>query len=202
MEAKLKKFRSLRSRKESKDNNNDKIDKSKRKITNSLLPRIFRNMGIQEEEVLLIENDEPLPAKPNRIKEKLNEVIPQVSKYTPELTEVTSEVSDVISEVSEPETLEEENPVSWQYCIIKYSAYAIIWLSLFIYFIKLQFGAVYFGVTVLIGICLNTRTKPKKRGEVSAYSVFNEDCASIDGTLKAEELQRQLLYGSLPVRIF
>lgn len=149
-----------------------------------------------------IENEEPRPFKQNQKKERLNKDIPQVSKYKPELNEVMSEVSDVLSEVSEVETLEEENPVSWQYCIIKYSAYAIIWLSFFIFFINLQFGAVYFGVTVLIGICLNTRTKPKKKGEVSAYSVFNEDCTSIDGTLKAEDLQRQLLYGSLPVRIF
>lgn len=54
METKLKKFRSLRSRKELKDNNDDKIDKPKRKITNSGFSRIFRNMGIQEEEVLLV----------------------------------------------------------------------------------------------------------------------------------------------------
>ncbi|CAH2094755.1 unnamed protein product [Euphydryas editha] len=38
-------------------------------------------------------------------------------------------------------------------------------------------------------------TTPKKKGEVSAYSVFNKNCVSIDGTLKAEELEKQMIYG-------
>ncbi|CAH1110733.1 unnamed protein product [Psylliodes chrysocephalus] len=46
-----------------------------------------------------------------------------------------------------------------------------------------------------VGIYINTRTTPKRRGEVSAYSVFNKDCKSIDGTLKAEQFEREIRYG-------
>lgn len=112
------------------------------------------------------------------------------------------EISEVASEVSEVESFEEEKPESLKYCIIKYSLFTAVWLSLYIYFLYLQFGAVYFVISVLIGIYLNTRTRPRKRGEVSAYSVFNENCVSIDGTLKAEQFEREIRYGAGTVRSF
>lgn len=185
MEAKLKEYRALRRRKELIDNAKDKIEKSKEKIVNFLVPKIFRDMGNQnEEEVLLMENEE-LPAM-----------------EPPKSPVVPLQPCEVMSEVSEVESLEEENPESWNYCIIKYSAIAIVWLSLYIFFLRLQFGAVYFVISVLIGIYLNTRTRPRKRGEVSAYSVFNENCVSIDGTLKAEQFEKEIRYGMGTVRSF
>ncbi|KRT82964.1 hypothetical protein AMK59_4577 [Oryctes borbonicus] len=79
--------------------------------------------------------------------------------------------------------------------IVTYALWFIIWASLYAVFIKLQFGTVYLIVSGIIFICLNTRTKPKKPNEISAYSVFNKDCKSIDGTLKAEQLERQMIFG-------
>lgn len=182
MEAKLKEYRALRRRKQLIDNTKEKIAKSKEKLINLLVPKIFRDMGnVKEEEVLLMENEEPPPIERS----------PQIE-----------EISEVVSEVSEIESLEEDDPESWKYCVIKYSMYAIVWLSLFIYFLKIQFGAVYFVISVLIGIYFNTRTRPRKRGEVSAYSVFNENCQSIDGTLKAEQFEREIRYGAGTVRSF
>ncbi len=35
----------------------------------------------------------------------------------------------------------------------------------------------------------------RPRHEPSAYSVFNKDCESIDGTLTAEQFERELRYG-------
>nr|CAH7718648.1 unnamed protein product [Callosobruchus chinensis] len=75
-----------------------------------------------------------------------------------------------------------------------------LWSILYVIFIKLQFGTVYLIVSCLIGMYLNTRTKPKAPGEVSAYSVFNENCESIDGTLKAEQFEREIRYGPSSVR--
>lgn len=69
------------------------------------------------------------------------------------------------------------------------------WLLVYIGFIKIGFGAVFFTISLLIFIYMNTR-KRKQKGETSAYSVFNKDCQSIDGTLKAEHLEKQLLYRS------
>lgn len=55
-------------------------------------------------------------------------------------------------------------------------------------------------LSALAGIYYNTRTGPKRRGEVSAYSVFNKNVESIDGTLKAEQFEREIRYGSMSVR--
>jgi hypothetical protein len=108
--------------------------------------------------------------------------------------------SDITSEVSETESIIEENPESWKYFAIKWTIYSISWLTLFLIFLKLEFGAVFFVISVFVGICLNTRTRPRKKGEVSAYSVFNADCVSIDGTLKAEQFEREIRYGAATVR--
>ncbi|XP_038206946.1 uncharacterized protein LOC119828771 isoform X2 [Zerene cesonia] len=180
MEAKLKEYRALRRRQQFVDNIKQKLEHSKEKIVNFLVPK--PNMGERnEEEVVLLENEEDTSI--NNTKALLEESV------------------DLTSEVSEVESIE-ENQESWRYCMIKWTIYAIIWLTLFIYFLKLQFGAVFFVISVLIGICLNTSTRPKKRGEVSAYSVFNKNCVSIDGTLKAEQFEKEIRYGAGSVRTF
>lgn len=89
---------------------------------------------------------------------------------------------------------------SWRYCIIKWSIYAIVWLTLYAIFLKLQFGAVFFVISALLGIYFNTRTRPRRIGEVSAYSVFNQNCVSIDGTLKAEQFEKEIRFGPGTVR--
>jgi len=61
-------------------------------------------------------------------------------------------------------------------------------------FVQLGFGAIYFIVSSLVLIWRNTKKTPRKVGEPSAYSVFNPNCEAIDGTLKAEHLEKQLLF--------
>lgn len=79
--------------------------------------------------------------------------------------------------------------------IVTYLLYFALWVTLYAIFIKLQFGTIYFIVSALVGMYLNTRTGPKKPNEISAYSVFNENVQGIDGTLTAEQLQREMLFG-------
>lgn len=83
--------------------------------------------------------------------------------------------------------------------VVTYFLYFVLWVTLFAIFIKLQFGLVFLVISALLGIYLNTRTGPKKKDEVSAYSVFNKDCESIDGTLKAEQFEREIRFGSAAV---
>lgn len=111
---------------------------------------------------------------------------------TPEELEelVSSEECD--SENTENDTLFQCTYIDMAY----YSLWFLLWLTLYIIFIKLQFGSVYFIVSSLIAMYVNTRTGPKKRNEVSAYSVFNKDCESIPGTLKAEQFEREIRYGA------
>lgn len=80
-----------------------------------------------------------------------------------------------------------------------YSLYFSLWLTLYILALRIEFGAIYFILSSFYLIWVNTRTKPKKKGEVSAYSVFNPDCKSIDGTLKAEQFEREIMFGATSI---
>ncbi|VVD00982.1 unnamed protein product [Leptidea sinapis] len=170
MEAKLREYRALRRRKELIENVKQKLEKAKDKFVDFLLPET--NMDRKEDEIVLLEDDST-----------------HIGKSELQLEDTTEGIEE--SEV--PPT--EENQETWKYFLVKWSIYSIIWLTLFIYFIKLQFGAVFFVISALVGICLNTRTRPKKKGEISAYSVFNENCESIGGTLNAEQLQKEMMFG-------
>lgn len=110
----------------------------------------------------------------------------------------TETIKDNLSDVDSL-SIEDEDHITLNCCsymdCFYYTLCFILWATVYIIFIKLQFGTVYFIISGLIGIYLNTRTGPKTKGEISAYSVFNKDCKSIDGTLKAEQFEREIRYG-------
>ncbi|XP_013135492.1 PREDICTED: uncharacterized protein LOC106100976 [Papilio polytes] len=173
MEATLREYRALRHRKWLEENEKAKAKKEPEK---SFLNFLMSNKSImddekKEDEVPLLESEKPVTSHVLIQPDENNDT----TGYTLEANKVTQE--------------------SWKYCITKWTIYFIIWLTVYIIFLKLQFGAVYFVISLLIGIYLNTRTGPKKEGEVSAYSVFNENCASIDGTLSADQIVRELTFG-------
>ncbi|CAH2242991.1 uncharacterized protein LOC120631947 [Pararge aegeria] len=178
MEAKLREYRALRRRKEMIDNAKEKLVQTREKLFNFLIPKFLRDMekDKNEDTVLLLENEEVLDKND----------VPKTHL--------------IMEEEVENESVVEENQESWLYFTIKWLLYATIWITLYVIFLKLQFGAVFFVVSALIGICLNTRTRPKKKGEVSAYSVFNAHCVSIDGTLKAEQFEKEIRFGPGSVR--
>ncbi|XP_011498723.1 PREDICTED: SAYSvFN domain-containing protein 1 isoform X3 [Ceratosolen solmsi marchali] len=78
--------------------------------------------------------------------------------------------------------------------------YFLLWLTLYIIAIQIEFGSVYFVISTLAFICLNTRSGRKNTEEVSAYSVFNPNCHSIAGTLTAEQFEQEIRYGPLSVK--
>lgn len=66
----------------------------------------------------------------------------------------------------------------------------LLWLIFLIIFVKLEFGVVYFIISVLIGIYFNTgRRRP---GTKSAYSVFNPNVERLQGQITAEQLQQSM----------
>ncbi|XP_034112881.1 uncharacterized protein LOC117573662 [Drosophila albomicans] len=81
-----------------------------------------------------------------------------------------------------------------------WGVYFLFWVTLYVIAIELKFGLVFLMFSALFGIYFNTRTGPKKSNEMSAYSVFNKNCESIDGTLKAEQFEKEIRYGSGSVR--
>jgi len=84
-----------------------------------------------------------------------------------------------------------KEPLSWKLKLV----YFALWIAVYYYFIYIEFGAIYFILSMLVGVWLNTRTGEKLEGEVSAYSVFNPNCEPIDGTLNAEQFEKEIRSG-------
>lgn len=86
---------------------------------------------------------------------------------------------------------------SWQRSIFFMSLWAICYLLA----VLVGFGAVYFIVSLLVFICLNTRNSNRAMGttteELSAYSVFNKNCERLPGTLTAEQFEKTLRNGGM-----
>ncbi|KAM6184231.1 SAYSvFN domain-containing protein 1 [Erethizon dorsatum] len=69
----------------------------------------------------------------------------------------------------------------------------LLWLVLLGLFAELEFGLAYFVLSLFYWMYVGTRAPgEKKEGERSAYSVFNPGCEAIQGTLTAEQLEREL----------
>ncbi|XP_015277004.1 PREDICTED: SAYSvFN domain-containing protein 1 [Gekko japonicus] len=74
----------------------------------------------------------------------------------------------------------------------------LLWLVLLGLFVELEFGLPYFVLSMFYWIYVGTRGPGERQnGEKSAYSVFNPGCEAIEGTLTAEQLERELQYGAL-----
>lgn len=74
----------------------------------------------------------------------------------------------------------------------------LLWLVLWGLFVELEFGLVYFVLSMFYWIYVGTRGSGERQtGEKSAYSVFNPGCEAIEGTLTAEQFERELQYGPL-----
>ncbi|XP_055328631.1 SAYSvFN domain-containing protein 1-like [Paramacrobiotus metropolitanus] len=69
----------------------------------------------------------------------------------------------------------------------------LAWLCGFLLAVRFGWGAVYFALSVLVLIWKGlSDSRKRKRGTLSAYSVFNRNCERIEGTIDAEQLQRQM----------
>lgn len=77
----------------------------------------------------------------------------------------------------------------------------VLWLLVWGFFIEVEFGAVYLVISGLLFIFVSLRGGKKRAdGELSAYSVFNKNFEAIEGTLSAEQFERELRYGPTSVR--
>ena len=113
-----------------------------------------------------------------------------------EVEDVAELVEDASSVCSDDENVRCCSVVDLLY----YLLWVVLWAILYWIFIELQFGTVFLISSGIVFMFVNTRTSPKRTGEVSAYSVFNKNCESIDGTLKAEQFEREIRYGHTAVK--
>ncbi|XP_073990877.1 SAYSVFN motif domain containing 1 [Rhodnius prolixus] len=96
-------------------------------------------------------------------------------------------------EIDDCESIDDADSINNNY--FKQFLLFIVWIILYIFFVIIEFGAVYFVISILVFIYLNTRTGSKPANEISAYSVFNEGCRPIDGTIDAEQFDREIRGG-------
>lgn len=61
--------------------------------------------------------------------------------------------------------------------------------------IEFEWGAVFILFSAFYFIFTNLRSDRRKPWEPSAYSVFNPDCHAIDGTLNAEQFEKEIRHG-------
>ncbi|CAF1423439.1 unnamed protein product [Rotaria sp. Silwood1] len=98
------------------------------------------------------------------------------------------------SERKPQEEIEQEESISsWQIILLKF----FVWLTLFLIFIRLEFGAIYFIISLLY-LMWSSLGSRRRRNQLSAYSVFNPNFEKIQGTFSAEDYDRQLRRGGSP----
>ncbi|XP_058019781.1 SAYSvFN domain-containing protein 1 [Ahaetulla prasina] len=88
----------------------------------------------------------------------------------------------------------------WLHYVLKNELFLkfLLWLVLLGLFVELEFGLPYFVLSMFYWIYVGTRgPRERQPGEKSAYSVFNPGCEAIQGTLTAEQFERELQYRPL-----
>ena len=76
----------------------------------------------------------------------------------------------------------------------------LLWVLLWGFFVEVGFGAVFFVTSLLYLLVTSLRGSRRKPWEPSAYSVFNRNFEAIEGTLSAEQFERELRYGPMSLR--
>ncbi|PIO63500.1 hypothetical protein TELCIR_14898 [Teladorsagia circumcincta] len=85
---------------------------------------------------------------------------------------------------------------TWRRCYESHPRSTLIATALFYavgqaYFIWVEFGLVFFTISILLAICLSLGNRCE--GEMSAYSVFNPNCERLLGQMTAEHFERDVL---------
>ena len=105
---------------------------------------------------------------------------------------IFSRLSSIFPSKSEENEVEEESfTTNWQIILIKF----FLWLTLFVIFIRIEFGAVYFAISLLYLMWYSLGRRRRRQNELSAYSVFNPNFEKIQGTFSGEDYDRQLRRG-------
>ena len=72
-----------------------------------------------------------------------------------------------------------------------------LWLVLWGFFVEVEFGLVYFVLSMFYWIYFSLSTRSPGDQAPSAYSVFNPNCETISGTFTAEQFEKQLRHGRM-----
>ena len=89
-------------------------------------------------------------------------------------------------------TEQNERSLHWLIFFLK----LLFWLVLWGFFVQIEFGTVFFILSMFYWVYVSMQAGSRKPWEPSPYSVFNENCEAIDGTLNAEQFERELKFGA------
>ena len=130
-------------------------------------------------------------------KERDKEVSGKAAFPSNDSSTVTAKQTDVQKErpvrsvPATPPTSPTTEAFSWWLFALK----TLLWLLLFGFFIQVEFGMVFLVSSGLYFMYASLRGSQRKPGEKSAYSVFNKNFERIEGTLSADQLEREIRYG-------
>ena len=102
-------------------------------------------------------------------------------------------------------TLSNQNTESSQEYVALYprlrtSLRVILWFCCFGFFVQIGFGSVFFVASLFYFMYISMKSGSRRSWEPSAYSVFNENCEAIEGTLSGEQFDKELKFGAGSVR--
>ena len=89
-------------------------------------------------------------------------------------------------------TEQNERSLHWLILFLK----LLFWFVLWGFFVQIEFGTVFFILSMFYWVYVSMQAGSRKPWEPSPYSVFNENCEAIDGTLNAEQFERELKFGA------
>lgn len=158
------------------------------------LSRFRKNLiASQHEEKTVNQNNEPRKPLKERFIENfkhLNQLfVGDNSKPKKKKPQIIVE-SNRISRILQAENNTEEQQINTKDFYVKLALKISLWTILWIIFIKIEFGAVYFIVSSLLIIYLNTGKRQKSK--LSAYSVFNPNLERLDGTFTADHVEKAI----------
>ena len=147
-----------------------------------------------------MDDDDSPPKKcpdPGEVRSRLTAYRNQKQKFIQMRKHEEKTTTDPLSQqdsLHQPDTIK---PSSWWILGLK----LLLWVLVWGFFIEVEFGLVYLVTSGLVFIVVSLRGGRKRvLGELSAYSVFNENFETIEGTLSPEQFERELRYGPSSVR--
>lgn len=110
---------------------------------------------------------------------------------------LTAEPTDSLQDTFRNPRNESDIPTtsSWTLFILK----LILWCILQVLFIELQFGVVFFVCSCLFFMVYSMIGSRRDPNQLSAYSIFNKNFERIEGTLTAEQFEKEIRHGPATV---
>lgn len=128
-----------------------------------------------------------------------NKVFLSYSADENNLTDTDDSDLDDDSTINTPNTSTTKTPQKSNKKLYWWTIIFLCWVVVQYWMIAVAgFGAVFFAISALVAICLNTtKTDKKRKNTLSAYSVFNPQCTPIQGSADPKQLERELIFGGL-----